>query len=59
MGIYDSSGDQEHCEVKKVNSTTMPPYWEWLDYAKYMGQRRVREQVLDLWGFEVSCSFIK
>ena len=45
--LWFSVGD-EHCEVRKVNGS-LPPYWGWLDDAKYAGQRVVREETLDVW----------
>ena len=50
---YTCSGDQEHCEVKKVNGS-LPLYWDWLKQATYAGQRVVREEMLDVWQQHVS-----
>lgn len=52
--LYACSGEQRHCEVRKVNSTTLPPYWEWVQHAKYMGKIEKGGMTLDIWGYHVS-----
>lgn len=44
------SGEQEHCEVRKVNGS-LPEYWDWLKDAKYTGQRTVHEMTMDVWEY--------
>ena len=46
------SGDQLHCEVKKVNNT-LPPYWQWR--AKFLGRSEYRNELVDIWDVTVSC----
>ena len=51
------SGDQLHCEVRKVNNT-LPPYWEWVQRAKFVGKLEYRNELVDIWDVTVSYSLI-
>ena len=51
--VHTFSGADEHCEMRKTNGTTLPPYWGWLKEAHYAGQRKVREMTLDVWEYRV------
>ncbi|XP_065893001.1 uncharacterized protein [Dysidea avara] len=46
------SGTDEHCEMRKTNGTTLPPYWGWVKDAHYYGQRKVREETLEVWEYD-------
>jgi len=48
------SGDQIHCEGRKVNSTKLPSYWEWVQGANFMGKREVKNEIMDIWEAYVS-----
>ena len=46
------NGTDHHCAPEKV-SGQLPPFWDWLMYAKYAGTRKYHERTLDIWQFEV------
>ena len=52
--MHVSSGDQMHCEVKKVDGTTLPPYWDWVQRAHYMGKKEFKNMTYDIWEAHVS-----
>ena len=42
-----------HCEVRKVNNT-LPPYWQWVERAKFLGRSEYRNELVDTWDVTVS-----
>ena len=53
--VHTFSGTDEHCEMRKTNGTTLPPYWGWVKDAHYYGQRKVREETLEVWEYDHVC----
>ncbi len=47
--------DEPRCapEMRNVTST-LPPFFDWLQFATYEGQEKVREMSYDHWGLTVS-----
>ena len=48
------SGNQLHCEVREVNNT-LPPHWQWVERAKFLGRSEYRNELVDIWDVTVSC----
>ena len=53
------SGVDEHCETRKTSGTTLPPYWGWVQDARYAGQRKIHGETLDVWEYRVCHLFYK
>lgn len=46
-------GEDAHC-ISMESNGLLSPFWGWLEYAVYEGERTIHERPVDLWGVTVS-----
>lgn len=52
------SKDSEECRMREVTGH-MPPPWDWIANAKYIGQDLFRHAIVDLWAYGVGSNVIE